>query len=99
MAAHAGGAVELADGHPGAAVTQLRRAARLWQRVEAPYHAALAQTLLGAACRALGDDDGAAWELDAARSVFGRLGATPDLARLDTVRGGAPAPTHRPEPA
>jgi len=34
------------------------------------------------ACRALGDDDSAAMELDAARWVFDQLGAAPDLARV-----------------
>jgi DNA-binding NarL/FixJ family response regulator len=41
------------------------------------------RVLTGRACRALGDDDAAALELEAARSVFERLGARPDLARLD----------------
>ena len=39
--------------------------------------------LLGQACRALGDEEAARLELDAARAEFARLGATTDLARLD----------------
>jgi len=39
------------------------------------------RVLLATACRALDDTDGADMELDAARSVFTALGATPDLAR------------------
>ena len=35
--------------------------------------------LVGLACRALGDDDAAAIELEAARRVFEQLGAAPDL--------------------
>jgi DNA-binding NarL/FixJ family response regulator len=33
-------------------------------------------------CRALGDHEAAAMEIDGARVVFARLGAAPDLARL-----------------
>ena len=43
------------------------------------------------ACAALGDEDTAALELEAARSVFERLGAAPDLARLDSLAGEAAA--------
>ena len=39
--------------------------------------------LVGEACRALGDEDAAALELEAARGIFERLGAKPDLARLE----------------
>jgi DNA-binding NarL/FixJ family response regulator len=39
----------------------------------------------------LGDDEGAALELDAARGVFTELGALPDLARLDAFAQQAPA--------
>ena len=38
--------------------------------------------LIGIACRALGDEEGAGLELGAARSVFEELGAAPDLALL-----------------
>jgi DNA-binding NarL/FixJ family response regulator len=37
------------------------------------------------ACRALGDDDSAAMELEAARGIFERLGAAPDIARVDSL--------------
>ena len=43
------------------------------------------RVLVGLACRALGDEDTAALELDAARSVFEQLGAAPDLARVDAL--------------
>jgi DNA-binding NarL/FixJ family response regulator len=43
------------------------------------------------ACRALGDDDGARLELGAARAAFERLGAAPDLARLDALAASAPS--------
>jgi DNA-binding CsgD family transcriptional regulator len=81
--AHARGAVALAEGQPQPALVALREAARAWRELEAPYEAARAQVLVGAACRALGDDDAAALELDAAREVFAQLGAAPDLERID----------------
>jgi DNA-binding CsgD family transcriptional regulator len=92
MAAHAWGAVDLAGGDAGAALISLRRAARVWQELEAPYEAARARALVGLACRALGDDEAAAFELEAARGVFAGLGAAPDLARVESlVRPRAPA--------
>jgi DNA-binding CsgD family transcriptional regulator len=87
MAAHARGAVELADGDAQAALISLRHAAQVWQELEAPYEAARVRTLLGLACRALGDDDTAALELEAARGTFAQLGAAPDLARIDSLIG------------
>ena len=45
----------------------LRRAWAAWHELEAPYEAARARVLIGSACRALGDDDSAEMELDAAR--------------------------------
>jgi DNA-binding NarL/FixJ family response regulator len=83
MAAQARGAVALADGDAAAAVEPLRRALAVWQRIEAPYLAARLRVLVGEACRALGDDEGAQLEREAARAVFRELGAAPDLARLD----------------
>jgi len=83
MAAHARGAVLLAEGDPRAALEPLRHAFDVWQRVGAPYLAARIRVLIGLGCRALGDEEGARLELDAARTVFEKLGATPDLGRLD----------------
>ena len=37
------------------------------------------------ACRALGDEDSAVLELDAARAAFEQLGAAPDVARVDSI--------------
>ena len=88
--AHARGAVALADGDAEPALVALREAARAWRELDAPYEAARAQVLVGMACRALGDDDAAALELDAAREVFAQLGAAPDLDRLDAGRAATP---------
>ena len=90
-AAEARGEVALAAGDAHAALRALRRACETWHELEAPHDAARARVLLAVACRALGDDDTAAFELDAARAVFSRLGAAPDVARVDILRGGASA--------
>ena len=86
--AHAQGAVELAGADPGAALPALRRAARAWQGLGAPYELARTRELAGLACRVLGDEEGAALELDAARVTYERLGAAPDLVRLDALGPG-----------
>jgi DNA-binding CsgD family transcriptional regulator len=96
IAAQACGAVDLAEGDAQAALGPLHRAFGVWQRVEAPYAAARVRVLIGLACRALGDEDGADLEIDAARSVFERLGARPDLARIDSLmKGTTSGHTHR----
>ena len=89
LAAHARGAVELAEGDARAALVALRRADEAWRGLDAPYEAARARRLIAGCCRALGDDDSAALELDEARAVFARLGAAPDLARTE----GLPSPS------
>jgi DNA-binding CsgD family transcriptional regulator len=86
MAAQAGGALALADGEPETALVELRKAWQAWEELEAPYEAARVRVLVGLGCRAAGDEDSAAWELDAARGVFDRLGAVPDVARVDSLR-------------
>ena len=85
VVAHARGAVALAEGETRAALVALRRAAQLWHELEAPYEAARSRCLVGLACRALGDDDAASLELDAARDAFTELGAACDLARVDSL--------------
>ena len=95
MANHARGAVLLADGDARAALVVLRGAWQLWRELQAPYEAARARVLVGLACRQLGDREAAAMEFDASRTVFARLGAAPDLARVEAlVRSGAASNTH-----
>jgi DNA-binding CsgD family transcriptional regulator len=79
------GAISIAEGEPGAALASLRRAAATFQELDAPYELARTRALIGVACRALDDDDGATLEFDAAREIFERLGAAPDLERLETL--------------
>ncbi|HYH30706.1 MAG TPA: LuxR C-terminal-related transcriptional regulator [Pseudonocardia sp.] len=89
VAAHADGAVTLAEGDAAAACLALRRAWTAWQELDAPYRAARARVLLGLACRELGDDDTAQMELDAAVWTFRRLGAAPDVARVHALAPAA----------
>ena len=100
IAAHAGGAVLLADGQLPAARTTLRRALDAWRALEAPYEAARARALLALARRGLGDTEGAELDYEAARRGFEDLGARIDLRRLaapDAVAADAAGPLSRRE--
>lgn len=88
-AAHARGAVFLAEGEPKSALEALRAAWRQWQDLEAPYEVAQVRILIAVACRAVGDHDSAELECDAARRAFDELGARPALARLTELLGAA----------
>ncbi|MEO3758865.1 LuxR C-terminal-related transcriptional regulator [Mycobacterium sp. B14F4] len=90
IAAHADGATLLAEGDAAAALDTLNRAAAGWQELTMPYEAARTRVEIGLCCRALGDSDSASFEFDAAREVFERLGAEPDLARLARLVESAP---------
>ena len=77
------GAVSLARGQPVLALGSLRLACTTWQEMDVPYEVARTRALLADAYRLLDDDDAAARERAAARTVFVRLGADPDLRTLD----------------
>ncbi len=85
MAAHASGAVALAEGDAARALPPLRESLDVWQRVGAPYIAARLRVSVALACRALGDEEGGALELEGARAAFEELGAAPELSRLDAL--------------
>jgi ATP/maltotriose-dependent transcriptional regulator MalT len=87
MLEQARGTVELSSGDARAALVPLRQAWLTWQELEAPYEAAQTRVLIGLACRAVGDHDAFELELDAARRTFEELGATPDLAHVDSLAG------------
>jgi ATP/maltotriose-dependent transcriptional regulator MalT len=84
-AAQWGGVVRLADGDAGAALPLLRQGWSGWRNLDAPYEAARCRVAIGLACRALGDEDAAQMELDAARWAFARLAAEQDLARVEAL--------------
>ncbi len=87
IAAQSRGAVELAAGDAEAALPELRRAWRVWEELAAPYEAARARLLIAVACRALGDDDAAELELEAARRTFTALGAARERERVEALAG------------
>jgi DNA-binding NarL/FixJ family response regulator len=86
IAAHARGAVLLAEGDSEGAVAPLHQAIKAWQCVGAPYIIARIRTLVARAYAELGDDEGAALERNAAYREFQRLGATPDVMALESER-------------
>jgi DNA-binding NarL/FixJ family response regulator len=94
MADSANGLVLLAEGDATGALPALRHAWRIWHDVGAPYEAARVRARLALACRAVGDTDTATMELDAARSIFSSLGATPDV---KWVRSLVDAPANLPD--
>lgn len=80
------GRVLLAQGDARGALKALRQAWMDWQEIEAPWEAARVRVLLGLTCRALGDDETARLEFEGAERVFQRLGAKPDLARVNSLQ-------------
>ena len=94
MVAQACGALELAAGDASGALVRLRQAFQAWHELDAPYELALTRVLIGRACRALGDEDGFEFELDAARRVFEQLGAAPSLAVVDSLTTGGESQAH-----
>jgi serine/threonine protein kinase len=96
LSAEATGAVLLAEGDARAALNELRKAGKEWHDLEVPYEAARVHVLVGLVCRRLGDEESAKMELDAARGIFGQLGAAPDLTRVEqlsrTATSAAPTP-------
>ncbi len=90
IAARADGLVRLAAGDAMGALVSLRRAWELWQALDAPYEGARVRVAIARARRSLGDADGAAIELAAARDVFDELGAVPDRDHVDEISGTPP---------
>ncbi len=82
-AMRARGQVALADRRISQAVRNLRDAASLWRDLSVPYELARTRVDLGLALEARGDSEAAGAELEAARSVFDRLGAAPDIRAVD----------------
>ena len=91
LADHARGTVALVAGNAGEALSHLRRACRAFHEIDLPYEAARSEVRIAEACVTLGDRESAGLALDSARATFGRLGAIPDLERIDRlgIDGGA----------
>jgi DNA-binding NarL/FixJ family response regulator len=87
MALHAEGTLLVAERQPDAALARLQDALAIWRDLEMPYEEARTHEAMGAACQALGDDEGAHLERDAASRLFRGIGAVADLARVERLNG------------
>jgi ATP/maltotriose-dependent transcriptional regulator MalT len=85
VAASALGTTMLAEGNTAGALDELRLACATWAELGAPYEHARARVVVGQCRRQLGDTDTGRLDLTAARQAFHRLGATPDVARVDAL--------------
>jgi DNA-binding CsgD family transcriptional regulator len=68
------GTVRLAGGDAKVGIVSLRRAWEGWRDLDIPLEEALTRLLIAAACRVLGDDDGAELESSAAQATLDELG-------------------------
>jgi class 3 adenylate cyclase len=84
------GQIKLAERDWEGAVSALRAAREIWNKIGAPYETAEARMLLGLAYRGEGDENGAKEELAAAKATFERLGAVLDVQRLRELLGESP---------
>jgi class 3 adenylate cyclase len=79
------GEVALHEGDSAAAIEHFERAWRVWRGLGFPLEAARARMMLGEAHLAEGEVEVGRMEIEAARSVFERLGAVPDVRRIDKI--------------
>jgi DNA-binding CsgD family transcriptional regulator len=86
------GTVLLAEGRWAEALSRLRVARRRWQDLDAPYDTAKVQVLIARSYREQADLDSAARALAAAEETFRRLGATPDVRRVEQLRAATSLP-------
>jgi len=81
------GELFLGEARPSEASPLLGRSWRLWQQTDLPYESALARLRYAEALAAQGDSADSRRDLRAARTVFERLGAKLDLARVNALLG------------
>ncbi|HZN43555.1 MAG TPA: adenylate/guanylate cyclase domain-containing protein [Actinomycetota bacterium] len=84
-AAHAGGVASLLADDVETAARMFRESRRLWREIDAPFEASIASVRLAEAHAANGDTEAAKLELASARTTFERLGAMPELKRVDAL--------------
>ncbi|WP_459384056.1 LuxR C-terminal-related transcriptional regulator [Arthrobacter humicola] len=78
------------EGDPAAALILVRRAWSRWLSLDAPFEAARCRALMARLYTALGDEESAQLEREAARAVFSELGAAPALSELEKSAPLAP---------
>ena len=81
------GQVALAQSTYEEALQEMRDAARRWAELNVPYELARARCGAAEALAGLGDSEAADVELEAAEAIMSGLGATPDLERIEALRG------------
>ncbi|MEE8374728.1 MAG: adenylate/guanylate cyclase domain-containing protein [Acidimicrobiia bacterium] len=67
------------------AVTLLDGANRIWEELKVPYEAASTRLRRGLLRQQLGENAGAELDFEAARATFEKLGASPDLERMNRM--------------
>jgi DNA-binding CsgD family transcriptional regulator len=87
LATGAEGAVLLAEGKAKESLRPLRASLEIWNGLDAPYEASRTRVLIAKACESLGDLETCAMEIQAARAIFQRLGAEPDLTAIGSLGG------------
>ena len=92
-AAHAAGVAALLADDLDVAERMFREARRLWREIDAPFEASIASARLAETHSARGDTEAAKLELASARSTFERLGAAPELTRVDSVLAAISGPS------
>jgi class 3 adenylate cyclase len=85
MAHQTNGATLTYEDEPTAAIIELRKAARAWTEMEAPFESAQTRRLLALAHRFSGDEASAGMELRVAKESFERLGARLEAERCDEL--------------
>ena len=90
MSGHCAGAIAIAEGDPESALASLVPTVAIWRDLAAPYEEARTRELIARASHAVGDDDTAELEAEAARALYARLGAATDVARVDALASDRP---------
>jgi DNA-binding CsgD family transcriptional regulator/tetratricopeptide (TPR) repeat protein len=90
LSLRAEGQVLLRAGDAGGALRRLQHSWTLWGELQVPYESARVRCLIAHTRRALGDEENARIELEAARSGFEQLGAVVDLACVNDFLLTAP---------
>ncbi len=84
-AAHRRAVLAVAEGRDGDAVSSLESAIKGWTELKMPFEAAQSRLLLAEARHVGGNASAARLELDSARSILERLGATGDVERIEVM--------------
>ncbi len=82
FAAQAEGSLLLTEDNIPLALSRLRAARRIWDDLHIPYASARTRVLMGLAYQKAGDPEAAAMEFEAARTIFERLKARPDIVNM-----------------